>query len=385
MTRPRRIVHVITSLAVGGAQRHLLQLLTDSPEDLQQDVIYFRDHDLRQEIASHAGQVHHIPMTSFWGLALMPQLVRTIAAGKYDIVHTHLLRADMFGAVASRIARVPGLVTTKHNLEERLDRPGWRWLHRGTARLPDLTIGISETVRKWAVTTGGAPASRTRIVHYGIGTQHFSHAARATAREALDLEPETPVVLCPARLDPQKNHALLLRAVGMVRQQLPDTVLLLAGGRQLGSSVYERNLHQLAEILGISKGVRWLGVRGDIDQLLAACDVVAMASEWEGFGLALLEAMSAERAVVATAVGGVPEVVISGETGLLVKTGDTKAFAQALIHLLSDEAERKHLGVEGGRRARKVFTLDAMRASTQAIYDEVLLGRNKGSSNPAPI
>lgn len=385
MTGPRRVVHITTSLAVGGAQRHLLQLLTNSPDGLQQDVIYFRDHDLRQEIASHAGQVHHIPMASLWGLALMPQLVRTISAGKYDIVHTHLLRADMFGAVASRLARVPALVTTKHNLEERLDQPGWRWLHRRTARLPDLTIGISEAVREWAVTTGGAPASRTRVVHYGIDTQDFAHVDRVAAREVLDLEPGIPVVMCPARLDPQKNHALLLRALQLVRQQLPDAVLLLAGGRQLGSALYEQNLHQLAELLGISKGVRWLGVRGDVDQLLAACDVVAMASEWEGFGLALLEAMAAERPVVATAVGGVPEVVVNGETGLLVKTGDTEAFAQALIHVLSDETDGKHLGVEGGRRARKVFTLDGMRAATQAIYDEVLIGRNKGSSNPAPI
>ena len=385
MTTRRRVVHVITSLAVGGAQRHLLQLLTDPADGLQQDVIYFRDHDLRDAAERLAGGVRHIPMAERWGWVWVPRLAGAIDAGDYDVVHTHLLRADMYGAVAAHMARAPALVATKHNLEERLERPAWRWLHRRTARMPDITIGISEAVRQWAVTTGGAAASRTRVVHYGIDAGRFAGLDRAAAREALGLDLTAPVVLCPARLDPQKNHGLLLRAFEVVRRDVPDAVLLVAGGPQLGSEIYERDLRVLAELIGIGDGVRWLGVRGDIEQLIAACDVVAMASEWEGFGLALLEAMAAERPVVATAVGGVPEVVADGQTGVLVEAGNTTAFAQTLVRLLRDEAERERLGATGGRRAREVFTLDRMRAATVALYDDVLQGRRNRLSNALPI
>ena len=375
MTAPRRIVHVISSLAVGGAQRHLLQLLAESTDGVRQDVIYFRDHDLRADAERLAGRVRHVPMAGAWGWTRLPQLTAAIVRGRYDVVHTHLLRADMYGALAARAARVRALVATKHNLEARLEHPVWRWLHRRTARLPDLTIGISDAVREWAVTTGGALPAKSRVVLYGIDAAPFAELDRAGARAELGIEPNAKVVLCPARLDPQKNHGMLLRAFERVHRELPDAVLLLAGGRQLGSEVYERDLHALADLIEVDGAVRWLGVRSDMRRLLAACDVVALASDWEGFGLALLEAMAAARPVVATAVGGVPEVVSDGESGILVPAGDMFEFAEALARLLRDDTTRHRMGVAAARRAGGTFALDRMRAATQAVYDEVLGAR----------
>ncbi len=380
MTAPRRVVHVISSLAVGGAQRHLLQLLAEPADDMQQDVLYFRDHDLRRDAERLARRVRHVPMAGGWGWTRLPQLTAAIRRGRYDVVHTHLLRADMYGALAARAARVQGLVATKHNLEARLEHPIWRWLHRRTAGMPDVTIGISDAVRAWAVSTGGAPASKTRMVLYGIDAAPFEDLDQAGARAELGIEPSARVVLCPARLDPQKNHGMLLRAFERVHRELPDTVLLLAGGRQLGSAIYERDLRALADLIGVDGAVRWLGVRGDVRRLLAACDVVALASDWEGFGLALLEAMAAARPVVATAVGGVPEVVGDDEGGVLVPAGDASAFADALVRLLGDDANRRRMGAAAARRARKTFTLDCMRAATHAVYDEVLGARPAGGT-----
>ena len=374
MTAPRRICHVISSLAVGGAQRHLLQLLAEVADGVEQDVVYFRDHDLRADAERLAGRVRCVPMAGPWGWTRLPQLTAAILHGRYDLVHTHLLRADMYGALAARAARVRGLVATKHNLEARLEHPVWRRLHGRTAGMPDLTIGISDAVREWAVTTGGAPPAKTRVVLYGIDAAPFADLDQAGARAALGIDPDARVVLCPARLDPQKNHGMLLRAFERVHRELPDTVLLLAGGRQLGSEVYERDLHALAEHIDADGAVHWLGVRSDLPRLLAACDVVALASDWEGFGLALLEAMAAGRPVVATAVGGVPEVVADEESGILVPAGDTAAFEDALIQVLRDDATRGRLGEAAARRAREVFTLDRMRTATQAVYDEVLGG-----------
>ncbi|MCY4112582.1 MAG: glycosyltransferase [Chloroflexi bacterium] len=375
MTAPRRIVHVISSLAVGGAQGHLLQLLAQPEDGVQQDVIYFRDHDLRPDAQRLAGRVRHVPMAGPWGWTRLPQLTAAIVRGRYDVVHTHLLRADMYGALAARVARVRGLVATKHNLEARLEHPVWHWLHRRTARLPDLTIGISDAVREWAVTTGGAPPEKTRVVLYGIDAAPFAELDRAAARSDLGIEASAKVVLCPARLDPQKNHGMLLRALERVHRELPDAVLLLAGGRQLGSEAYERDLHALADLTDAHGAIRWLGVRTDMPRLLAACDIVALASDWEGFGLALLEAMAAGRPVVATAVGGVPEVVSDGETGILVPAGNMFGIADALARLLKDDADRERMGEAAARRARDTFDLDRMRAATRAVYDEALSAR----------
>ena len=375
MTAPRRIVHVISSLAVGGAQGHLLQLLAESAAGMEQDVIYFRDHDLRADAERLAGRVRHVSMAGPWGWTRLPQLTAAIVRGRYDVVHTHLLRADMYGALAARAARVRGLVATKHNLEARLEHPVWRRLHRRTARLPNLTIGISDAVREWAVTTGGAPPAESRVVRYGIDAAPFAELDRAGARAELGIEPDARVVLCPARLDPQKNHGMLLRAFERVHREQPDAVLLLAGGRQLGSEVYERDLHALADLIEVDGAVRWLGVRSDMRRLLAACDVVALASDWEGFGLALLEAMAAGRSAVATAVGGVPEVVSDGETGILVPAGDMFGFAEALARLLRDETTRHQMGAAAARRARETFAIDRMRTATWAVYDEVLGAR----------
>lgn len=375
MTAPRRIVHVISSLAVGGAQRHLLQLLDEPTDGVKQDVIYFRDHDLRADAERLAGRVHHVPMAGPWGWTRLPQLTAAIVRGRYDVVHTHLLRADMYGALAARAARVRTLVATKHNLEARLEHPVWRWLHRRTAGMPDITIGISDAVRAWAVATGGVPAPKTRVVLYGIDAAPFADLDRAGARAELGIEADARVVLCPARLDPQKNHGMLLRAFERVHRELPDAVLLLAGGRQLGSEIYERDLHALTDLIDADGAVRWLGVRSDMPRLLAACDVVALASDWEGFGLALLEAMAAGRPVVSTSVGGVPEVVGDGECGVLVAAGDMFGFAEALIRLLHDDATRQCMGTAAVRRARKTFAIDRMRTATQAVYDEVLGAR----------
>lgn len=385
MMESRRIVHIISSLAVGGAQRHLLDLLTDPSDCLHQDVIYFRDHDLCEEAKQLAGHVYHIPMASYWGGVMFPRLVAIIASGQYDVVHTHLLRADMYGALAARLARTPALLATKHNMEERLEQSFWRCVHRRMARMPDITIAISEAVKAWAVETAGSPPAKTRVVYYGIDAGRFVGLDQTQARTALGVDQNARVMLCPARLDPQKNHGMLLRAFEVVLREVPDAVLLISGSRQLGSEQYERDLHALGDILGVSENVRWIGVQSDIKPLLAACDVVAMASEWEGFGLALLEAIAAARPVVATAVGGVPEVICHGETGMLVESGRTDQFAQALIQILCDDPGRRRMGFQGQQQAGEMFTLARMRAAIQALYSEALDRGGSQPSFPSPI
>ena len=372
MTRPPRVLHLITSLAVGGAQRHLLDLLPGlgPPENLE--LVYFKDHDLRHEFDRRVAAVHHVSMGGVAGPAWLPRLAGVIRSGGYDIVHTHLLRADLYGAAVARVTGVRCVVSTKHNVERRLDRLIWRTVHRWAARRIDRTICISGAVRQWAVETAGVRPDTATVIPYGIDPAGYRGLDRAGARAELDLEPDAPVVLCLARLDPQKNHALLLRAFARLSGGRRGARLLLAGGRQLGSRAYEQSLHRLAAELGVAASVRWLGVRDDVPRLLAASDVVALPSNWEGFGLALLEAMAAGKPVVATRVGGVPEVVDDGKTGVLVPAGDADAFHRALARILDDPAHAAALGAVGAERADREFSLERMRTRTRDLYAALL-------------
>lgn len=376
MSATPHALHIITSLAVGGAQRHLLSLLPGLGKPETQDLIYFRDHDLRAAFEPLVRRIRHLPMAGLAGPFLIPTLATAIKAGNYDIVHTHLLRADVYGVIAARMARVRSVIATKHNLEHRLERWYWRRVHRTTTQLVDRTVCISCAVRDWAVQTAGVPSTRVRVITYGIDPAPYIAADRVSARARLGLTDSDRVLLCAARLDPQKNHPLLLHAFADVRHAIPEARLLLAGSAQLGRPEYAESLVGLAEQLELGSSVCWLGTRNDIPDLLAAADAVTLASDWEGFGLTLLEAMAAARPVVATRVGAIPDVVDHGRTGLLVPPRDRAALARGLITVLRDREQSTAMGVAGANRAEKAFGLESMREATRALYAELMADIN---------
>lgn len=371
-TRRPRVLQVVTSLAVGGAQRHLLELLPGLRDFAEIDLVYFRDHDLRSEFEACVDGVTHISMAGPFGAIQLPRLAALMRRGRYALVHTHLLRADMYGALAAHGVGVHAIVSTKHNIESRLESASARALHALATRPTGRTIAISEAVARWANRKLGVPQEQLEVIRYGLDPEPFTGLNRMTARRELGIEAGVPVVLCPARLDPQKRHDVLLRAFARVRRKLGNAQLLCAGETQLGGPAYRARLLQLTDDLGLCDAVRWLGVRADIPNLMAAADVVVLASDWEGLGLVVMEAAMASRPVVATAVGGVPEIVEHNKTGLLVPQGDEQALASELTSVLLDTERRVRMGSGARRRAAEAFDLEGMRAATRALYASVI-------------
>ena len=369
--RPR-VLQVVTSLAVGGAQRHLLELLPGLRDIAELDLVYFRDDDLRSEFEACVDGMWHFPMAGPFGAVHLPRLAAQIRRGRYALVHTHLLRADMYGALAAWWAGVRAIVSTKHNIETRLESASARSLHALATRPTRRTIAISEAVARWANQQLGVPRDRLEVIRYGLDPAPFTGLSRAAARHELGLDADAPVVLCPARLDPQKRHDMLLRAFARVRRELGNARLLCAGETQLGGAAYRARLLQLSDDLGLRDAVRWLGVRADIPNLMAAADVVVLASDWEGLGLVVMEAAMASRPVVATAVGGVPEIVEHDKSGLLVPQGDEQALASELTSILLDTERRVRMGSGARRHATEAFDLEGMRAATRALYASVI-------------
>ena len=358
---------------MGGAQRHLLTLLSGLRDSYEMDVVYFKDSDLAPQVAGVAERLDRFRLDRFPSPLELWRFVNHVRARKYAIVHTHLLKADAWGTLAGRAGGAPVIVSSKHNCEEALQNPAYGHIHGALTRFAGMVIAVSSSVAEYIATTGRVEGPKIVVVHYGIeDVDESSRKPAHQVRADLGLEPDAPLALCAARLDPQKDHQTLLRAWKQVAERVPSARLLLVGDTQFGGNAYVDGLERFAAALGIGDAVIFAGVRDDVSDLMAACDVFVMSSRWEGLGLVFLEAMRAGRPVAATRVGGVPEVVIDGETGYLVDAGDWAALASRLVKLLEDRETARTMGKRGRDRFEHKFAAEQMLGKISGLYAKLI-------------
>lgn len=373
MTAPRKVLMVVTTLDVGGAEKHLL-LLTQGliARGVAIDVIYLKGMGtLAPRFAEMGARAWKV---SFEGKGELVSAVRGLAAairaGGYDVVHTHLLKADVLGAIACVLARHPCLVASKHNEEQVLKKKVVGIVHGLVSRRARRVIALSDYVLGFVETAGRVPRDRLRRVYYGLDPARFEHGDGARVRQELGLSTATHVALCAARFHPQKDHATLFRAAKRLDAAGLDFCLLLAGDDPFYG--LRPGLEKLVAELGLEKRIRFLGIRHDIPDLLAASDVFILPSLYEGLGLVFLEAMSAGKPVVSTAATAIPEVVEHEATGLLVPVGDVDALAGAWMRLVREPALGPKFGAAGKIRVHERFLLPRMIDETLAVYGEAL-------------
>ena len=357
-----KVLHIVTSLAVGGAQNHLKTLVTGlAAHGWESDIVFFKDPAMRPELAPLVGTVRQVPL----GKASLPhalwQLLRIIKEGNFAIIHTHLLKADAMGAVAGMLASVP-VVSTKHNDERVLLNPAIGTIHGLISRLNSRIVVISEHVGKFMRAHGRVPAPSIVHIPYGIV---LPQNAPPDLQDSIEAKSK-PHFISIGRLDPQKGHETLLHAAARVLQEEPRFTLWIAGDTQHGGEDYLSSLHSLSAELGVTENVKFLGVRHDVDRLLAQADGFVLASRWEGFGLVFLEAMAAAKPVVATRVSAIPEVVEDNVTGLLVPPDDPAALAGALLALIREPARARQMGKAGHARVHAHFSAAAMVAKDRS-------------------
>jgi glycosyltransferase involved in cell wall biosynthesis len=300
-------------------------------------------------------------------LARVVQLIRSVNP---DLVHTHLVHADLHGQIASRVVRVPA-VTSVHSTDTFHRFLPYRGAARLGVRLARRVIAVSQHVRREIEEIGAAPAGTVAVVPYGMDAVDWvlPAAERNSLRARLGVGPDEIAVGVASRLIRDKGHDVLLDAMTRVDRGATHLKLLVAGDGPLRSSLEER-AHQLLPGM-----VRFIGYSSDVRAFMNACDYIVfptLPALSEGFGLAALEAMAAGRPVVASAVGALPEVVANGETGLVVAPGDATELASALTMLFRDARLRRQMGAAGRQRALSVFTLEQMVTATLAFYEEVL-------------
>ena len=357
-----KVLHVHKLKGVGGSEGHLLALLPALRErgvdarflgldvDGSDAPRFYRELD---RLGVPYRQVRCGPDVSPRMAAEVDAAVRDEAP---DLLHTHLVHADVYGTLASLAERVP-LVSSRHNDDRYLLGP-FRFVDRAFGRRARRLVAISNAVRRFLV-DAGHPPERIETIHYGL--DRLPDAPSELAPPA----PGPPLLLAIGRLTAQKDHPTLLRAFAEAHRRQPEALLAI-----LGIGPLEADTRALVAELGLDGAVLLPG-RVEIRDWLERADAFVHTSRWEGFGLVLLEAMLAGLPVAATRVSAVPEVVADGETGLLVEPGEVPALSEALDALLGDAHLRRRLGAAGLERARRRFSVARMADRTLALYKSV--------------
>lgn len=353
------IVHMIDELPRDGAEMLLVDLMRlRMPGCRYQIVCLIRGGPLEQDFQRLGIPVKIFGRRHKFDIGLVFRVAAWLRKEKVDVVHTHLFTADTYGRLAARIAGVPAVFSTVHNIVNPWKGSGRKAIDRLFARLSTAVVGCSEEVTQTLASRDKIPVAKLVSIPNGIDLQKFSSFSGAGVREEFGLPVERQLIGVVGRLHEQKAHDDLFRALALLPQVRARQLTCLV----IGTGDLLAPLTQLVKELGLEDCVIFTGMRTDVPRLVAALDVFVMSSRWEGLPIALLEAMASAKAVLCTRVGGIPDVVIDGDNGVLVDAGDVAHFAQRLDALLQDADLRQRLG----HRAREtvIARFDVSRTAT---------------------
>jgi glycosyltransferase involved in cell wall biosynthesis len=360
-----KIVHLVIAGDVAGGQLVALQLARAARARGYDAAFFSPTAGTFLELAEQEGfTTRVVPLRGALDIRSLIRLARMLRAERADVLHTHVhFSLNVLGRVAGRTA---GARVIAHMHIENVFRAGGparraqMALDNATARLCSRIIAVSGATAGTLVRQG-YPAGRVVVVHNGIETSTTVEPSRPP-----EVPEGAPLLLHVGRLAPVKGQRELIEAVA--RLSHVDASALLVGKDLETGGAYERELRARAAELGVGERVVFAGYRDDVPALLAAADIFVLPSWVEGLPLTVLEAMAAGRPVVASRVGGTPEVVADGETGILVPPGDVGALAHAVDYLLADPERARRLGESGRRRVEEHFSLAAMSERVLAEY-----------------
>jgi glycosyltransferase involved in cell wall biosynthesis len=354
-TTPLRVCHVSLTLKTGGLERILADLARHhNRQNCQPEFLAIRDVGrFADEIRAAGGIVHQLQPANRWGQ--ISQMRRLFQAQHFDVVHTHNTYPHIYASLAARLARVPVVVNTRHG-----QRAGHGWKSRTQFRwashLVDRIITVSDDAARLCINVDGIAARKVQRIWNGIDLSDFAFAGPASR----------PIAISVARLSAEKDFPTLLRAIPQVVARVPGFVL-----RIVGDGPERARLEELTRALAITDHVRFLGERTDVAQLLCDAGFFVSSSLTEGISLTLLEAMAVGLPIIATAVGGNPEIVVPDETGYLVPPSDPATLAEAIIGMCGEQSRWLAMGEAGRKRVACNFEVRRMAGDYEQLYREL--------------
>lgn len=375
---PARVVHVAESAGWAGGERYLLALAAELDRKRFTLAVIVPGHGpLVDRLHALDVETCRVPLDArLVSPAAFLGLVRTLQRLHPAIVQSHGARSNVYTRLAARYAGVPIVLSTVHNSLFDYDVAGWRrtlyvLAERLTSPLADRVLAVSEAIARDLVERYGVAAARTVVVRNGIDAWAFRPARDAAAvRAELGLADRRRVIVMAGRMTPQKGWDILLEAAARLAAIRADLAWVLVGDGPLRAALTRR-----AAELGVP--ARFTGARADMADLLGCADLVVLASRSEGLPFTLLEAMALGKPVVATRVGGVPEVVEEGRSGRLVPRDDPAALAAAIAGVL-DAPDALAMGARGRARVETAFTLHGMVRAIEGVYLAALHERDMG-------
>ena len=375
------VLHVTNTLHKGGAETHLLDLTSGLKRlGVTCEVAFLRSNvaggstDLREAFEASGVRTHYLACEGPYDLRAPARLRRLLAARHWDILHSHLPRCDAAAAVCRLLDPRQTWISTLHHPYDSDDDAyaGRRWIPAMAPmwRVADGVIAVSESLRQWAIVRLGlAPGSVHTIMH-GVDVAAIP-ASIGAASAGAPMRSRYRIGTI-GRYERRKGHDTLIRSMVPILTQCPDAELLLAGHDPWG---YGATLERLIDELGIRKHVRLVGYVSDKDTFFGDIDVFAFASRSEGFGIVVLEAMAAGKAVVVSNIAPLNEIVQPGTSGLVARSEDADDFAAAVVALFRDPVLLERIGREGRCRVEAEFSRVRMVERTLEYYHTVLVRR----------
>lgn len=371
MARRPDVLHVQKVSGISGSEKHLLGLLPDL-RDHGWDARMLVLHEGEPGAAEFAGlllergvPVEGVRMSRDLDPAAAARFARALLRLRPRILHTHLVHADFYGQTLGALLRVPLRISTKHGFDDFRHVRAFALADRTIARFAHHHIAISDGLARYLSAVEGFDTSAFEVIRYGIHP----------GAEPPPYPDGPPRLLCVGRLIPVKGHSVLLHAFAEAHRQVPGLTLDLAGAGKA-----EPELRALVDELDLDGAVRFLGSLSPIEPTIEQAAIVVVPSLGEGFGMVALEAMERGRAVIASHVGGLGEIVAHGETGLLVPPGETGALAEAIVELASDLDRVRRMGAAGRERVVSHFLADRSARETADLYRTSLNGSARPSA-----
>lgn len=362
-TRPLRVCHVSLTLKTGGLERLLVDFARrHDRDDVSLEFLAMRELGPFAEAIAETG-CPVAKLESWKRLPQMRELVERFRAGKFDVVHTHNTYPHLYATLAARWAGVPIVVNTRHG-----QRLGHNWKanlqYRWTSRLVDRVIAVSDDAARLCLQEDRLPNRLVTRIWNGIDLEQFPWQGSSGDLTAVTV----------SRLSAEKDIPTMLRAVPHVRAEFPQFRLNIVGD---GSE--RTTLEQLTDELQLRDAVTFLGEQRDVPRHLTAAGFYVSSSLSEGISLTLLEAMAAGLPVVATAVGGNPEIVLPGVTGALCPAADPLALAEQMKEMCRQRTDWLAMGAAGRQRVAQHFTIQRMLDDYTALYRRIRQQKQRGS------
>lgn len=360
------VLHSESSMGWGGQEKRTVRELVGlSPNRFRPLLVCRPGSKIGQEAQSRGIVVEWVKMRGNFDPWAVFQLMNLIQRHRVDIVHTHSSADSWMSSVAAKLSpRRPWVVRTRHLSCSIRNRLIYRWM-------ADRVITVGESTRKYMVHEKGIPKDKIITIPTGVDLEKFNpRRVKKDFRNEMAIPANAPVLGTVAVFRRLKGHVYILRAMKEILSFYPDAKLLL-----VGEGPQEENLRRTMEELGVGKAVILPGYREDVERLLQAMDVFVFPSLQEALGTAIIEAMAMEKPVVASRVGGIPEIVEDGKTGFLVNPEDVQGIAERVLFLFGNPALAESMGKAGRRVVEEHFDTRQMVERIEKLYEWLLAER----------